>query len=149
MRTIAVTLIIVLTIGCVTDNNRHVFNTRKQHLARAFTRQMYYAIIIDALEKTNTDGVHSKANALLDRVSEIFISDFTEEELEEIVLLYNSPYMLELLDRINRGESLTEEDMDKIKLCEKYSHGYKKLQSNEIMMKLAKTMIDFRREHGE
>ena len=147
MRTIAIIFIIVSTIGCVTSNNGYVFNTRKQHLARAFIRQMYYPIVIDALEKTDTDDAHAKANALLDKVSEIFMSDFTEEELEEIVLLYNSPYMLELLDRINRGESLTEDDLQKIKLCEKYSSGYRKLQSNEIMTKLAKAMIDFRREY--
>lgn len=149
MRIIATVFIIMLVIGCATSNisNRQGFNTRKQRLACVFTRQMYYAVVVDALEKTNIDDAYSKADALLDKVSEIFMSDFSESELEEIVLIYNSPYMRDVLDRINKGERLTEEDSQKIRLCEMHSSGYKKLQSKELMTKLAKTMIDFRREN--
>ena len=124
-------------VGCrtLTESSRH------EKLADYISDFFCGSVLQGALSKAYVEKADVIASKIKHEVADVFSAEMSTEELEQIIIIFNSPVLAMELNNLFIGDRLSGEGKKMIDLLETHSSGFRKMQSNLFREKIALKML--------
>ena len=134
--------IFLILIACITIVSSACTSlSKKQQYTEALVDLHFYSTPMRTLAMNNVKSVYKEQlwQALRPTIISHINSNFTEEEIQDILLIYNSPLLHRILKNL-QTDNISEEDVETIKKLQKLSPGFRKFCSREFRQSLQEAL---------
>lgn len=134
--------IFLILIACITIVSSACTSlSKKQQYTEALVDLHFYSTTMRTLAMNNVKSVYKEQlwQALRPTIISHINSNFTEEEIQDILLIYNSPLLHKILKNL-QTDNISEEDVETIKKLQKLSPGFRKFCSREFRQSLQEAL---------